>query len=92
MWINVAPSQDIRLAGADGAQAASLTAAWRGVRELRFETHGWRECTVHDRCKLPVGARFAGHALIEERESTCAVGADATVGVDAVRNMVVELP
>ena len=38
-----------------------------------------------------VGAQFAGPALIEERESTCVVGPDAVVSVDAMRNLVVEL-
>ena len=87
----VAPGLDIRLGGAAPADGADLNAARRGSRKVLFETHGWRECAVYDRYKLPVGARFAGPALIEERESTCVVGPDAVVSVDAMRNLIVEL-
>jgi N-methylhydantoinase A len=85
----VAPSQDIRFANT--AEATDLAAAQRGTRKVLFETHGWRDCVVYDRYKLPVGASFAGPALIEERESTCVVGPDAKISVDAIRNLVVEL-
>ena len=87
----VAPGLDIRLGGAAPAEGADLEAARRGSRPVLFETHGWRDCAVYDRYKLPVGARFEGPALIEERESTCVVGPDATVSVDAIRNLVIEL-
>jgi N-methylhydantoinase A len=87
----VAPGLDIRLGGAAPAEGADLAAARRGSRPVLFETHGWRDCAVYDRYKLPVGARFEGPALIEERESTCVVGPDATVSVDAIRNLVIEL-
>lgn len=85
----VAPSQDIRFAST--AEATDLAAAKRGARKVLFETHGWQDCIVYDRYKLPVGATFAGPALIEERESTCVVGPGATVSVDSIRNLVVEL-
>jgi N-methylhydantoinase A len=87
----VAPGLDIRLGGAGPADGASLDAARRGSRKALFESQGWQDCTVYDRYKLPVGAQFAGPALIEERESTCVVGPDAVVSVDAMRNLVVEL-
>jgi N-methylhydantoinase A len=85
----VAPSQDIRFANTE--EATDLASAKRGTRKVLFETHGWRDCVVYDRYKLPVGATFEGPALIEERESTCVVGPDAKVSVDAIRNLVVEL-
>ena len=87
----VAPGLDIRLGGAGPSDDADPAAARRGSRKVLFETHGWCECVVYDRYKLPVGARFAGPALIEERESTCVVGPDAVVSVDAIRNLIVEL-
>ena len=37
-------------------------------------------------------ARFAGPALIEERESTCVVGPESEVEVDRFLNLVIELP
>jgi N-methylhydantoinase A len=87
----VAPGLDIRLGGAGPVASATLADARRGSRKVLFEGHGWQECAVYDRYTLPVGARFAGPALIEERESTCVVGPDAVVSVDAIRNLVVEL-
>jgi N-methylhydantoinase A len=87
----VAPGLDIRLGREAPADGADPEAARRGSRKVLFETHGWQECAVYDRYKLPVGARFTGPALIEERESTCVVGPDAVVSVDAIRNLVVEL-
>jgi N-methylhydantoinase A len=84
-----APGQDIRFSSADTANA--LTAAKRGTRKVLFAGQGWRDCTVYDRYKLPVGASFSGPALIEERESTCVVDPDSTVSVDAVRNLVLIL-
>jgi N-methylhydantoinase A len=87
----VARGMDIRLGGAAPSDGAKLEAAIRGRRRVLFETHGWQDCVVYDRYTLPPGASFAGPALIEERESTCVVGPDATVTVDAIRNLVVEL-
>jgi N-methylhydantoinase A len=85
----VAPGLDIRLGGA--AEGTDLAAARRGTRKVLFETHGWQDCVVYDRYKLPVGVSFAGPALIEERESTCVVGPDAKISVDAIRNLVLTL-
>jgi N-methylhydantoinase A len=85
----VAPGLDIRLGGA--AEGTDLAAATRGRRKVLFETHGWQDCVVYDRYKLPVGVSFAGPALIEERESTCLVGPDAKISVDAIRNLVLTL-
>jgi N-methylhydantoinase A len=87
----VAPAQDIRLGGLGPDAGATLDGARRGSRRVLFESHGWQDCAVYDRYALPVGARFAGPALIEERESTCVVGPDAMVSVDAIRNLVLEL-
>ena len=88
-----APARDIRLGSAEGTNEAAATteAAQRGQRRVLFDDQGWQECAVYDRYALPIGARFAGPALIEERESTCVVGPGATVRVDALRNLIVEL-
>jgi N-methylhydantoinase A len=87
----VAPGRDIRLGGAGPMEGVTLAQARRGVRRVLFETHGWQDCVVYDRYKLPVGSEFTGPALIEERESTCVVGPDAVVTVDTMRNLVIEL-
>ncbi|MCK8787907.1 hydantoinase/oxoprolinase family protein [Roseomonas sp. NAR14] len=86
-----APGSDIRLGGAPAGGTTSLEAARRPGRRVLFEGHGWRDCAVYDRYALPVGAEFAGPALVEERESTCVVGPDSAVAVDAMRNLVITL-
>jgi N-methylhydantoinase A len=50
-----------------------------------------REWPVYDRYALCAGARVAGPALIEERESTCVVGSGQHVVVDTRLNLVAEL-
>jgi N-methylhydantoinase A len=46
---------------------------------------------VYDRYALAPGASVAGPALIEERESTCVIGAGQTATVDAHYNLVADL-
>ena len=90
-----APGRDIQLSGVTNTATESFTdaaRAARGTREVLFEGAGWRPCTVYDRYALAPGASFSGPALVEERESTCVIGPDATVTVDRFRNLVVELP
>jgi len=87
-----APAREIRLGGRDvSVESNAPEAAQRGTREVLFEVHGWLECAVYDRYALRAGERFTGPAVIEERESTCVVGPGARVGVDALRNLIVEL-
>ena len=90
----VAPGEDIRIGGktAPAGAAGSADAARRGTREVVFEGAGALPCAVYDRYALAPGASFAGPALVEERESTCCIGPDAQVSVDAFLNLVVELP
>jgi N-methylhydantoinase A len=90
----VAPGEDIRIGGKTAPRGAtgSAEAARRGTREVVFEGAGALPCAVYDRYALAPGASFAGPALVEERESTCCVGPDAQVSVDAFLNLVVELP
>ena len=77
---------------APAGAAGSADAARRGTREVLFEGAGALPCAVYDRYALAPGASFDGPALVEERESTCCVGPDAQVSVDAFLNLVVELP
>jgi N-methylhydantoinase A len=46
---------------------------------------------VYDRYLLAPFATFEGPAVIEERESTLIVGRGATVSVDALLNVVIEI-
>jgi N-methylhydantoinase A len=80
------PSQDISL-----ARVATGTAPQRGSRRVHLQTIGWVDAAVYDRYALAPGARIAGPALFEERESTFACGPDATVAVDRFNNLVVDI-
>jgi N-methylhydantoinase A len=47
---------------------------------------------VYDRYRLGRGVHFSGPAIVEERESTTVIGADASVEVDSLRNLIITLP
>jgi len=66
--------------------------ALKGAR-LAYDAEAGRmtEWPVYDRYALSLGATVAGPALIEERESTCVIGAGQTAIVDAHYNLVAEL-
>jgi N-methylhydantoinase A len=55
------------------------------------DTQGFIDCPLVDRYALASGTRLAGPVLIQERESTCVVGAAETVWVDPAFNLVAEL-
>jgi N-methylhydantoinase A len=86
-----APGWTIDLAGAVPTTATSAALAPRAHRRVLFEASGWQECPVYDRYALPVGARLAGPALIEERESTCVVGPGSRVEVDRFLNLLIDM-
>jgi N-methylhydantoinase A len=86
-----APGQDIRI-GTAAAAGAGGPPAPRARRAVTFEGHGALECAVYDRYALRPGMAFEGPALVEERESTCVVGPDTRVSVDAHLNLVLDLP
>jgi N-methylhydantoinase A len=86
----VAPNTDIRI-GAGEKRRGDASAARRGERKVLFEEHGWQTCAVYDRYALPQGAELSGPALIEERESTCVIGPGASIKVDEMRNLVIDL-
>jgi N-methylhydantoinase A len=68
--------------GDDGK--AALQSAVKSVRPAWSQTQGgFVPHTVYDRYKLFAGAAFAGPAIVEEREATTLVGADASVSVDS---------
>ncbi|MEQ9664416.1 MAG: hydantoinase/oxoprolinase family protein [Phycisphaerales bacterium] len=64
-------------------------AARKGTRRAWFpEAGGFAETPVYDRYALKPGDRFAGPALVEERESTCVIGVGDRVEVDLQGNLV----
>jgi len=71
----------------------SLALALKGEREIYLpEYDKFTSCRVYDRYRLPVGAAFAGPAIIEERECTMVIGVNAQVSIDQDCNLVVALP
>ena len=72
-----------RISPAPGDAAAALEAAVKSVRPAWSPiAHQFVPHTVYDRYRLFAGAAFDGPAIVEERESTTVVGADASVRVD----------
>ena len=66
--------------------------ARKGTRLAYVADEGdFRECPVYDRYALRPGMSVDGPALIEERESTCVVGAGDHVRVDERDNLIAEL-
>ena len=66
--------------------------ARKGTRRAYVsEATGYVDCPVYDRYALRTGDEIVGPALIEERESTCVIGAGDTATVDDHANMIVEL-
>lgn len=86
-----APGWTIDLAGAVPRTAEAGPSTPRTHRRVLFEGAGWQDCPVYDRYALRAGARIAGPALIEERESTCVVGPDSEVVVDDFLNLVIDV-
>ena len=78
--------------GHGGTAAASAERALKGTRQAYDPSiGGLATWPVYDRYSLPPGAVVKGPALIEERESTCVIGAGDSVTVDAHYNLITEL-
>ena len=84
------PSPDLTItSGLENGAATAPTA--KKHRAAYFpEAGGYVETPVYDRYRLDPGARFAGPAIVEERESTTVIGPGARISVDAHRNLVAE--
>ncbi|MGH7275784.1 MAG: hydantoinase/oxoprolinase family protein [Candidatus Rokuibacteriota bacterium] len=89
-----------KLAASAGAPRVSLAKAattgvnggLKGRRRAYFpETGGWIDCPVYDRYGLAAGARLAGPAIVEERESTSVLPPGAVASVDEYVNLIVEV-
>jgi len=81
------PSVDFKLPRAE----ARVGDARKGRRPAYFpETGRYVETDVYDRYLLQPGMRFAGPAIVEERESTLIIGARGRAHVDRDLNVIVE--
>ncbi len=66
---------------------ASIVAADRGTRPVWFD--GWHTATIHDRLMLPVGAEFAGPAILEQPDATTVIDPGLVARVDHLGNVIV---
>jgi 5-oxoprolinase (ATP-hydrolysing)/N-methylhydantoinase A len=80
------PAPALSLAGAAGGGATGEKR--KGVRRALFEGRA-AETPVYDRYALVPGDRFAGPAIIEEREATTIIGPADSVRVDEHLNLVI---
>jgi N-methylhydantoinase A len=63
----------------------------KGTRMAWFPQVGLVETEVHDRYRLQPGVTLRGPAVVEERESTTVIGPDASFGLDAQGNLIIEI-
>jgi N-methylhydantoinase A len=63
--------------------------ALRGSRQVYFvEAGGYVETPIYDRYRLVPGVSFSGPAVIEERESTTALGPGSQIAMDRYLNVI----
>jgi len=74
-----------------GRRADSLEGARTGTRPVfvvrQAEGGAWVDCPIYDRDALPLGATFAGPAILEQADATSFIEPGATLRVDAVGNL-----
>ncbi|MCC7426333.1 MAG: hydantoinase/oxoprolinase family protein [Alphaproteobacteria bacterium] len=67
----------------------TVEAARIGTRTVYYDARrGWRETPIYDRDALPVGARLAGPAIIEEMSATTVVFPGQSAALDADGNII----
>jgi N-methylhydantoinase A len=70
------------------ARARDTTDAARaGARRAWFPPHGFVAAAVYDRGRVPIGARIAGPAIIEQLDTTTVLPPDHTAVVDDAGNL-----
>jgi N-methylhydantoinase A len=84
------PAPRVTLRPTAGA-AGDPRRARKGTRRAWFaEVDGYVETPVYDRYALAPGARLAGPAIVEERESTAVIGPGGRCRIDDGLALVVE--
>jgi N-methylhydantoinase A len=84
------PPPDLTITSGLETGAATAPTAKKHRATYFPEAGGYVETPVYDRYRLDPGARLAGPAIVEERESTTVIGPGALISVDAHRNLVAE--
>lgn len=83
------PRPQMRIASSVGTSGGDSVKGTRAVFCTRTRT--FRDATVYDRYCLAPGARIAGPAVVEERESTVVIPEGATALADAAGHLVITL-
>jgi N-methylhydantoinase A len=87
------PAGTAPLGAARPAGGEDATPARTGQRAIWIpERQAFATAAIYDRYRLAPGMRFAGPAVVEERESTVVINGAGTVDVDARGNLVVTMP
>ena len=86
------PPPDLTITSGLGSGTAAAAAPTPKKHRAAYfpEAGGYVQTPVYDRYGLQPGARLAGPAIVEERESTSVIGPGALISVDAHRNLVAE--
>jgi len=69
--------------------SASIEKARLGSRQVWFEG-GWRETAIWARLELPVDAKIAGPAILEQRDATTVIEPGLAGRIDRFGNLIVE--
>jgi N-methylhydantoinase A len=80
------PDPELRLVAAPAGDGD----ARKGTRDVFFGD-AYVAAPIYDRYRMAVGATVTGPAIVEERESTTVVGADATARVAADGSLIIEV-
>jgi N-methylhydantoinase A len=79
-------------AGTWWSKGGSLGEALKGKRRIYLPGPGrYEEAPVYDRYRLPVGVKFHGPAVVEERESTLVMNGPATAWVEPSGSLMVRM-
>jgi N-methylhydantoinase A len=70
------------------AAAPAAAAARKARRDVYFDGATATATEVYERSRLPVGARFAGPAIVEQLDATTVIPPGWTAEVDRHRNLV----
>lgn len=74
------------------ARRGGTAEAQKGRRSIYLPANrGFAEVPVYDRYRLAPGVKFAGPAVVEERESTVVVNGPGAIAVDQWSNLVVDV-
>jgi N-methylhydantoinase A len=80
------PDPELRLVAAPAGEGDAL----KGTRDVFF-ADGYVATPIYDRYRMGPGATVDGPAIVEERESTTVVGADATARVAEDGSLIIEV-